>query len=278
VEPSISIIVAVLNGIESLSRCLHSIFNQTYPYKELIIMDGGSTDGSVELLKRYDSKIKYWESQPDRGIYHAWNKGLDHANGEWICFIGCDDFFFHKEILEEIAPYLIDAKNKGLAYAYGKVALYSDKNKRVIENFNDPWEIMKKRIKRGDFLVHSGSFHHRSLFDNNIRFNERYKICGDRDFLLRKLKFQEAYYINEIIIGMSMSGLSFNLSAKKKLVEEALFIWEDIPMTSFPFSLYFSYIKLKCYLISKYILGESLSIKAANFLRRLRGMNPYWNQ
>ena len=56
-------------------------------------MDGVSTDGSVELLRRYDSQIKYWESRTDWGIYHAWNKAPDHAEGEWICFIGADDFF-----------------------------------------------------------------------------------------------------------------------------------------------------------------------------------------
>ncbi|MDA3897412.1 MAG: glycosyltransferase [Desulfobacteraceae bacterium] len=93
-KPKISIIVVVFNGAQTLERCLYSVVHQIYPCKELIIMDGGSTDGSVELLKRYDSQIKYWESKPDRGIYHAWNKALEHAEGEWICFIGSDDFFF----------------------------------------------------------------------------------------------------------------------------------------------------------------------------------------
>ena len=88
-NPLLTIIVAVFNGAKTLERCIDSVVQQTWPYKELIIMDGGSTDGTVDLLKRYDSKIKYWESRPDRGIYHAWNKALDHAEGEWICFIGC---------------------------------------------------------------------------------------------------------------------------------------------------------------------------------------------
>ncbi|MFZ2633018.1 MAG: glycosyltransferase family 2 protein [Desulfosalsimonadaceae bacterium] len=276
--PLITIIVAVFNGAKTLERCIDSVVHQTYPYKELIIMDGGSTDGTVELLKRYDSKIKYWESRPDRGIYHAWNKALDHAEGEWICFIGSDDFFIDPGVLFKIVPKLTDAIMKDCPYAYGQVELYSDKNKRVVEKYNDSWEIIKKRIKRGGFLVHSGSFHHRSLFDKKSRFDERYKISGDRDFLLRSLKFKNAYYLKDVIIRMSMGGLSYDLSAKRELVDEALLIWKDISMTTFPWLLYFSLIKLKLYTIIKSILGERFTIKLADTLRRLRGENPYWDQ
>jgi hypothetical protein len=137
---------------------------------------------------------------------------------------------------------------------------------------------MKKRFKRGGFLVHSGSFHHKSMFDNGGGFNERYKICGDKDFLFRKLRFGNAYYINEVIIRMSMGGLSYSLDAKKKMVEEALFIWKDIHMTTFPWLLYFSRMKITCYSLIKSIFGERFSVKLADALRRLRGENPYWDQ
>ena len=80
--PTITIVIAVFNGAKTLERAIESVARQTYPYKELIVMDGGSTDGTVEILKRYGATIKYWESKPDRGIYHAWNKALDHAEGE----------------------------------------------------------------------------------------------------------------------------------------------------------------------------------------------------
>jgi glycosyltransferase involved in cell wall biosynthesis len=72
----ITIIVAVLNGRETIRQCIESVNNQTYLYKELIIIDGGSTDGTVEILKDNNDKIAYWESKPDRGIYHAFNKAI----------------------------------------------------------------------------------------------------------------------------------------------------------------------------------------------------------
>ena len=79
-EPSISVIVAVLNGAKTLQRCIDSVAQQTYPNKELIIIDGGSQDGTVDILKANQGKITSWISEPDRGIYSAWNKGLAKEN------------------------------------------------------------------------------------------------------------------------------------------------------------------------------------------------------
>jgi glycosyltransferase involved in cell wall biosynthesis len=244
----------------------------------LIIMDGGSTDGSVEILKRYDSQIKYWETKPDRGIYHAWNKALAHSGGEWICFIGSDDFFVDEGVLFRVAPCLVEAFEKHCLYAYGQVELYSDRHGVVVEKANDEWASMKNMMKYGGFLVHSGSFHHKSLFDDGKRFNEKYKICGDKDFMFRVLKVFDAYYINNVIIRMSMGGLSYNLNVKKEMVKETLAIWRDIPMPGIPWILYFSLVKIKIYAFLKSLLGDSASLVIADASRRLRGKNPYWNQ
>ena len=102
-KPIITIIVAVLNSKESLERCIESVNNQTYPHRELIIIDGGSTDGTVEILKNNDDKIAYWESKPDRGIYHAFNKAIKYAQGEWIYFLGSDDYLWTSDVLEKVA-------------------------------------------------------------------------------------------------------------------------------------------------------------------------------
>lgn len=87
-KPVTSVIVAVYNGAKTLQRCIDSVSNQTYPQKELIIIDGGSADGTVDILRVNNDKIAYWKFKPDRGIYHAWNKALDHVQGAWIYFWG----------------------------------------------------------------------------------------------------------------------------------------------------------------------------------------------
>lgn len=276
--PMITIVIAVFNGAKTLERAIESVVRQTYPYKELIVMDGGSTDGTVEILKRYDATIKYWESKPDRGIYHAWNKALDHAEGEWICFIGSDDFFVDAGVLSRVAPKLTEAYEKTCLYAYGQVELYSDRNQKVVEIANDDWAKTKHRMKYGGFLVHSGSFHHRSLFDEGRRFDEKYKICGDKDFIFRILNRTEAFFLGDIIIRMAMGGLSYDLNAKKKMVAESLAIWRVIPMPNLPWVLYLSLVKIKFYKLLKIFFGDSLSLKIADLSRRLRGKNPYWNQ
>lgn len=96
----ISIIVAVFNGKITLQHCIDSVAQQTYPNKELIIIDGGSKDGTVNLLEENRNKISYWISEPDRGIYNAWNKGLEQTTGKWIIFLGADDYLWDVRVLE----------------------------------------------------------------------------------------------------------------------------------------------------------------------------------
>src|SRR5579875_2525303 len=104
--PKITVIVAVLNGAQTLPRLMDSFTSQTYPFKEMIVLDGGSTDGSVEILHRRSEEIVYWETEPDRGLYHAWNKGLQRATGEWLCFLGADDRFWQEDVLERLVERL----------------------------------------------------------------------------------------------------------------------------------------------------------------------------
>ena len=91
-EGTISTVVAVRNGARTLQRCIDSVRNQAYPHKELIIVDGKSTDGTVEILSCNANAISWWISEPDIGTYAAWNKAMLHVKGEWICFLGVDNY------------------------------------------------------------------------------------------------------------------------------------------------------------------------------------------
>ena len=89
--PRISVVIAVYNGAQTIQRALDSIFEQTYRDLEVVVIDGGSTDGTQAILEHNASQIAYWVSEPDRGVYNAWNKALDHVTGDWVCFLGADD-------------------------------------------------------------------------------------------------------------------------------------------------------------------------------------------
>jgi len=136
VDPVISVIVAVYNRAEVIQRCIESVASQTYSHVELIVVDGGSTDATVSILKSNSDSIDYWESKLDRGIYHAFNKGVKHATGDWIFFLGSDDYFHDPSILSKAASYLSNVDTQQHRIVYGKVSLVSSSGTCVDEMNN----------------------------------------------------------------------------------------------------------------------------------------------
>lgn len=216
----ISIIVAVLNGRETLQQCIDSIAQQTYPMKELIIVDGGSIDGTVDLLRANAGKINVVISEPDRGVYSAWNKGLAAAQGDWICFMGADDFLWDAKALKKMAAHL-----KGLPQservAYGKIVLVNNEG-QSLSIVGRPWEQSRASFKRFMSLPHVGMMHRRDLFEEHGNFDESFKIAGDYELLLRELKKGSAIFISDVIVaGQRVGGISTraenNLRIKKEV-------------------------------------------------------------
>lgn len=97
--PLISIITVCRNAGDAVGETIESILKQSYPKIELIVIDGASTDNTVSIIRKYESKLAYWISEPDKGIYDAMNKGLQHANGEWVSFINIGDSFAADDVL-----------------------------------------------------------------------------------------------------------------------------------------------------------------------------------
>lgn len=111
-NPKISIVTVVYNGELTLESTILSVVNQDYQDTEFIVIDGGSTDSTIDIIKKYESNITHWVSESDKGIYDAMNKGLQLATGDWLIFIGCDDLVLN--VLHRIAPILTD--NNSLYY------------------------------------------------------------------------------------------------------------------------------------------------------------------
>lgn len=205
----ISIIVAVYNGAETIQQCIDSVVRQTYQNKELIIIDGGSKDGTLDLLKSNNELISYWVSEPDHGIYNAWNKGLARANGEWICFLGADDYFWDAQVLEQMAVQLVRIP-PNIRVAYGQIMLLNNSEENLYP-IGEPWEKIKERFNQVMCVPHPGAMHRRSLFEQNGGFDESYSIAGDYELLLRELKTTDAFFISDIIsVAMRQGGVSSN--------------------------------------------------------------------
>jgi len=278
-KPLISVIVAVYNGEKTLQRCINSVYNQTYPRKELIIIDGGSTDRSVDILRASDDKITYWKSEPDKGIYHAWNKALDHIQGDWICFLGADDYFWKTDVLERVKEYLVEASNTGIRVVYGQVAEVTIQGE-ILQILGKPWEKARKQFLQVMAIPHPGLMHHRSLFDLYGKFDEDFHIAGDYEFLLRELKAKKAEFITNIIVtGMQRGGVSSNPKSYLQIFDENTRAQRKNKVsTLIPIQLTRRYVKviLRKFLIS--LFGDNAIGYFVDFYRLLTGRSRYWTR
>ncbi len=252
-----SIVIAVLDGVETLSRCLDSIVSQSNTQWELIVMDGGSNDGSVSVIRDYEDNIAFWESKPDRGIYHAWNKALNHVRGEWICFLGADDYFWNSNVLAEMSSHLAGALSKEIKIVYGQVAKIDDQG-NVIKVIGKPWQKIRWLMPHGMplDLPHPGMMHHRSLFDNHGLFDETFMIAGDYDFLLRELKKGSALFVGGLYtVGSQVGGiadasgpkthLETARARKKNAIKKFSWVWTAVFIRAFARKLWHNFFRQK---------------------------------
>lgn len=271
----ITVIVAIRNGAKTIQRCLDSVAKQTYPNKQLIVIDANSTDGTVELLKANSDKIDYWISEPDSGIYNAFNKALDHSRGEWIYFLGADDFLWNESVLEKFSKFLV-ATDPSTRIIYGQVAVVSATG-NVLDYYGVPWEDIKSRFLQIMCIPHQGVMHHCSLYKDYGNFNESFRYAGDYEFMLRELKTANALFVPQLVVcGMQHGGVSsevINSVALLKEIRKAQKL-HNLNFTGFVWVIAI----LKAYLrvaLHK-LCGERYSRIMYDFLRQLAGRNKYW--
>lgn len=218
--PVISVITAVYNGQEHLQQCIESVIGQRYPHIQYIVIDGGSTDGTTGIIRKYENRLHYWVSEKDAGVYDAWNKGIAKATGDWVVFLGADDYLWDDKVIANVLPYLQQAASLGNRYLYGKINLLS-KSGSIVSVLGAPWKDTRKDIFHHMSLVHCGSFHHKSLFEEHGQFNTSFRIAGDYEFLLREFtKNREAFFCDLVLAGMRIGGLSASLRLKLRLARE----------------------------------------------------------
>jgi glycosyltransferase involved in cell wall biosynthesis len=204
----ISIVIATFNAARHLRACLESCITQTWPNKEIIVIDGASTDGTVDVIRQYAAQIAYWKSEADTGIYDAWNKALPHVTGEWVLFRGADDLFWDENTLEKAAPSLETASSSELI-CYGTVVSVNE-HQEMVGIRGTPWKDAKDRFFHEMPMAHPGVFHHIALFQRFGRFDTSYRIAGDYDFLLRAVKgaVEGKFLAGVIVTKMSGGGIS----------------------------------------------------------------------
>ena len=215
----VSIITAVFNAKDTIAQTIECILNQSYKNIEHIIIDGGSTDGTLEIIAKYRSTLAKAVSEPDRGIYDALNKGIGLASGDVIGLLHGDDFYAHDEVLEMVADVF---EREDVNSCYGDLD-YVDKNdtNRVIRHWKSS-EHRNGKFKYGWMPPHPTFFVKREIYEKYGLFNTAFRIAADYEIMLRFLeKYRiSTYYIPEVLIKMRLGGTS-NKSLKNLFIKSS---------------------------------------------------------
>ena len=226
IQPKISVVTVCYNAVNDIEKTILSVINQTYPNIEYLIIDGGSKDGTMDIVNKYKDKIDVIVSEPDKGIYDAMNKGIDRATGEWINFMNAGDSFALETIVEQIfkIPFLQEIK-----------VVYGD----VIKNSSN--KILK--ASKISSLSHKMPFCHQSaflklpteLFDTNYKIAADYKIF----FLLYNKRGKSCFKYIPMPFAIFEDEDGISSTAIRKLQDETLEIMADNK------SIWYYYLKVK---------------------------------
>jgi len=191
----LSLIIVTYNAASTLQCCLNSVYAQTYPTIELIIVDGNSTDGTKEILEANNSRINYWISEPDKGIYDAMTKALKKATGQWIYFLGADD-----ELLPDFSA-MVGALSSPNRIYYGSVLTRGLKPLGKVSDYY--------LAKTG--IIQQSIIYPRLAFEK-YSYNLKYKSSADYSFNIICFgdKDLEFYYLDYVIAKFADTGLSSN--------------------------------------------------------------------
>jgi len=207
-KPLVSIITVVYNGELTIEKSIQSVQNQSYGNVEHIIIDGGSTDKTVEFIKNYNDVIYYWTSEPDKGIYDAMNKGLKIAQGDFIAILNSDDYYLPNAI--ELSIQEIEETNSD--YSFAEVRYINSKAKICPIS---PLE--QNKIYQEMLYPHVSAVISKKIYDEVGYFDTNFKIAGDHDMALRiHLNNYKYCYVSEVIAELERGGVSSSNESNKE--------------------------------------------------------------
>ena len=170
-KPLVSVITVVLNGCKYLEQTIQSVLNQSYENVEYIVIDGGSTDGTIDIIRKYEHAIDYWVSEPDKGIYDAMNKGIALAVGDWIYFLGCDDILIKNALIN---INLQDYETNRVVYG----DVYMPHRHRIYDGKFSKYKLMLKNI------CHQSVFYGKDTIKGKL-FDLSFNIFSDHDMNIK---------------------------------------------------------------------------------------------
>ena len=203
----ISVITVSYNSAATIKRTVQSVLDQDYVNIEYIIIDGFSSDGTLDVLSEFENKISVIISEPDNGIYDAMNKGLTYVTGDVVCFLNSDDFYSNNSVISQVANIMRDCNLDAL---YGDVCYFSKNKPQKIVRWYHSNHFKPERLAWGWMPAHQALFLSRQVVDRVGKFNINYKIAADYDYIIRSFYDQNLRYLHlpEVLVYMQMGGVS----------------------------------------------------------------------
>ena len=208
-KPLVTIITVVYNGENLIEKTILSVMNQTYDNIEYIIIDGGSNDRTLNIMKKYQDGIDYWISERDGGIYDAMNKGVKIATGDFVNFMNAGDIFYSNNVLDTFINKITD-KNKvyfGRAKIQHATSSWSYPNEKYNNNNIDLW--LKNNLPN-----HQAMFFPKKFYKNYL-YNLEYKIGSDSDYKFQSETECGFVFVDNIICEFEFGGISTELNSFK---------------------------------------------------------------
>ncbi|MFK7813540.1 MAG: glycosyltransferase family 2 protein [Maribacter sp.] len=204
----VSIITVCYNSFETLESTILSVRNQTYGDIEYIIVDGASTDGTLDIIKKYETVVSKWVTEPDQGLYDAMNKGIAMATGEIIALINSDDLFCDNNAINKVVNIFNEKPNLDSVYADLYYVAQDDINKIV-----RTWKTGQKRaFKYGWHPAHPTLYLKKNVYEKYGFFNLDFKLAADFEIMLRFIQKHKisTYYLQESLVKMRLGGATNN--------------------------------------------------------------------
>lgn len=207
--PFFSIITVTRNSGEYIEQCIRSVVKQDFDDKEYIVIDGGSTDSTVDIIEAYSNHIAYWHTKPDRGIAHAFNMGLEQSKGRWIAFLNADDFYVAPDVLTCISRYLLAEPD--LDVLFGQMIRVSRDSSPVPQEEPYGQPFIWSEFAKLDTIPHPAAFTSRTYFERFGGFDENYRIAMDYEMFMRAGRALKARFVPVSVAYMREGGLSRSL-------------------------------------------------------------------
>jgi len=212
-KPLISIITPVLNDARYLEQTIQSVITQDYDNIEYIIIDGGSTDGTVDIIKKYEDSIACWVSEPDEGIYDAQNKGAFRATGEYFAVLNSGDYYAETDVVSRFAQKIKQFSHADFIYS-NAFLLKDTPDEKIVQSYSDI-----KNIRKRNPISHPTLFSRVKFFRESGGFDTSLKIAADYDYVCRLISSgSSGIKIDDFMVYIRQNGYSYlNLVSAKEL-------------------------------------------------------------